>query len=217
MTDLEAVTLRHSVRAYKNIRIEQEKVDEIKELIDALNEEHGLHIQFIRNAGNVFNGIASKFTGWKGVPSYIALVGERGAKLDELCGYCGEQIVLLAQKLGLNTCWAGIFRRRQVKAEIGENEKLVIVIAIGYGVTDGKSRLSKPIEDVTDVKGDMPDWFRCGVTAALLAPTALNQQKFIFSLNGDTPSVRVSDTGPFDKVDLGIVKYHFEIGSGRKL
>ena len=63
----------------------------------------------------------------------------------------------------------------------------------------------------------MPDWFKAGIEAALLAPTAVNQQKFTFTLDGDTPSVGVSANGPFVRLDLGIVKYHFELGSGRKI
>jgi hypothetical protein len=53
--------------------------------------------------------------------------------------------------------------------------------------------------------------------AALLAPTAMNQQKFYFELqpNGD---VKVTcGKGFYTKLDIGIVKYHFEIVSERKL
>lgn len=32
--------------------------------------------------------------------------------LDERIGYYGEQLVLLAQALGLNTCWAGLSYRK---------------------------------------------------------------------------------------------------------
>lgn len=60
--------------------------------------------------------------------------------------------------------------------------------------------------------GAMLDWFKKGVEAALLAPTAMNQQKFVFELIGD--SVRAKSTGGFySKMDLGIVKYPFEIGA----
>ena len=59
----------------------------------------------------------------------------------------------------------------------------------------------------------MPEWFRRGVQAALLAPTAMNQQKFTFTLQGDTVSAKAG-TGFYSKVDLGIAKYHFEIGAG---
>lgn len=56
------------------------------------------------------------------------------------------------------------------------------------------------------------------VDAALLAPTALNQQKFSFSLDGeenDVPVVRASTKrGAFTQMDLGIAQCHFEIGAG---
>ena len=108
------------------------------------------------------------------------------------------------------------FRGTGKSTPLGEGEKLALVIAVGYGVNGGRPRRSKKIEEVTDVQ-DMPEWFKKGVEAALLAPTAVNQQKFFFTLDGDTPSVKVSANGPFVKLDLGIVKYHFEVGSGRKI
>ena len=48
--------------------------------------------------------------------------------------------------------------------------------------------------------------------AALLAPTAINQQKFHFTLDGDTVRAKAG-LGPCAKIDLGIVKCHFEIGA----
>jgi hypothetical protein len=39
-----------------------------------------------------------------GVKNYIALVGPKSSVQEERLGYYGEQIVLKAQKLGLNTC-----------------------------------------------------------------------------------------------------------------
>lgn len=217
MTDLQAIRARHSVRVYQQKPIEPEIVQVLKEQIERLNREHDLHIQYIEPAGAVFGGLASKLTGWTGVPAYFAMIGKRRDDLDEACGYAGEQLVLTAQKLGLNTCWAGIFKRRQITAEIAEGEKLVLVIAVGYGADNGSPRRSKSIEEVTNVQ-NMPEWFKNGVEAALLAPTAVNQQKFFFTLEGgDMPSVKVSAGGPFVKLDLGIVKYHFEVGSGRKI
>ena len=65
-----------------------------------------------------------------------------------------------------------------------------------------------------ETEGPAPYWFRKGVEAALLAPTAMNQQKFKFTLRGDTVSAKAG-MGFYTKVDLGIVKYHFELGAGR--
>lgn len=216
MTDMEAIKARHSVRAYQNRPITPELVEKLRVRIAELNREYDLRMQYIEPAGEVFGGLASKLTGWSCVPAYIAVVGRKRDDLDEVCGYAGEKLVLYAQTLGLNTCWAGIFKRKRCTAEIGEDERLVLSIAIGYGVDQGTPRRSKSAEDVTDVK-EMPQWFRDGIEAALLAPTAINQQKFFFTFDGDTPSVRVSANGPFVKLDLGIVKCHFEIASGRKI
>lgn len=40
------------------------------------------------------------------------MAGQKADNLDERIGYYGEQLVLLAQALGLNTCWAGLSYRK---------------------------------------------------------------------------------------------------------
>ena len=65
------------------------------------------------------------------------------------------------------------------------------------------------------VEGAVPSWFQSGIDAALLAPTAMNQQKFCFSLEGNTVSAKAGK-GFYTQLDLGIVKYHFEIGAGKE-
>ena len=216
MTELQAIRERHSVRKYRDQPIDPETLALLQKKIDSVNAEFGLHIQYIPEEGGVFSGIVSKICGWSGIPGYIAMVGRADESLDELCGYAGEKLVLYAQTIGLNTCWAGIFKRKNCTAVIGDSEKLVLVIAVGYGVDSGYPRRSKTLADVTDVK-DMPDWFKDGVEAALLAPTARNQQKFFITLDGGRPAARVTGSAPFAKLDLGIVKYHFELASGRKI
>jgi hypothetical protein len=88
------------------------------------------------------------------------------------------------------------------------------VLALGYGATQGVPHRSKPMEALCRVDGAMPDWFRAGMEAAMLAPTAVNQQKFLITLSGDRAEAK-SLGGFYSMVDLGIVRYHFEIGSGR--
>ena len=41
----------------------------------------------------------------------------------------------------------------------------------------------------------------------------MNQQRFFFRQEGDTVEAR-STGGPYSKIDLGIAKYHFELGAG---
>ena len=54
---------RHSVRSYKQAAIEPEKVQVIREEIYKLNDESGLHIQYIDRANGVFGGLMQKFAG----------------------------------------------------------------------------------------------------------------------------------------------------------
>lgn len=215
MNEMEMIRERHSVRAYLDRQIEPEKIEAICAEAARLNALSGLHMQFLPNADGVFGGLFSRVIGWKYVPSYLALVGPDAPGTDEKCGYYGERMVLFLQSIGLNTCWVGMFKSSAVRAEILPGEKVFITIAVGYGANAGKPHRSKPISEVADVS-DMPDWFRAGVESALLAPTAINQQKFMFSLEGDAPVARVSGKGPFAGLDLGIAKYHFEVASGRK-
>ena len=146
--------------------------------------------------------------------NYIALVGKKGPSLDEDCGYWGEKLVLLAQQLGLNTCWVGMtFKRVKGAFEVAPDEKLCIVISLGYGTTQGVAHKVKATSEVSNVTESSPAWFRRGVEAALLAPTAMNQQKFTLTLAGNKVKAKAA-TAFFSKVDLGIVKYHFEVAAG---
>ena len=71
-------------------------------------------------------------------------------------------------------------------------------------------------EAVSSAPSVRPEWFDFGVELALLAPTAMNQQRFQIALREDG-SVKMADKGGvLSKVDLGIVKYHFEVGAKEK-
>ena len=207
---------RHSVRQYRGDRIEEEKRAALNEIIDRCNDESGLHIQILYDEPKCFDGIMAHYGKFSGVNNYIALVGRKSSSLDETAGYYGERIVLEAQELGLNTCWVAMTHGKSA-AEIAAGEKQACLIAIGYGETQGVLHKVKSAEDVCSCSGQMPGWFAAGIDAALLAPTAVNQQKFLFTLDGDTVSARVNGSGFYTKLDLGIVKYHFEAASGHKV
>ena len=218
MDEMKWIRERHSVRSYLDKAVEPEKEAAILAEIERINALSGLHIQYRNGAEGVFESLLARFIGWKYVPGYLAMVGQDNPETEEVCGYWGEQLVLFLQSIGLNTCWVGMFNRNAVKAKLAPGEKTIITVALGYGADSGKPHRSKEIGDVTDVKEDeMPDWFRRGVEAALLAPTAINQQKFRISLDGDRPVLKTTGTGPFLRLDLGIVKRHFEIGSGKTI
>ena len=218
MTLLEAIDARHSVRAYKDKSIEPEIREQLNAFIDECNAESGLHITVKYDEPDGFDSGLAHYGGFSNVKNYIVLAGKKSENFDYLCGYYGEKIVLYAQQLGLNTCWVALtFNKKKVKEIVPDGEKLCMVISLGYGETQGNKHKGKSMSDVTDVQGAMPEWFVKGVEAALKAPTAINQQKFCFSLEGDEPKVKVKGMGVHTKVDLGIIAYHFEVASGRNL
>lgn len=213
---LEAIKERHSVRAYKDQPLADEVKKLLEEKIEECNKESGLHIQLVTDEPKAFDCLMARYGRISGVTNYIALIGRKDSSLDEKCGYYGEKLVLYAQQIGLNTCWVGgTYTKIPEAFTVSEDEKLSLVIAIGYGENQGVSRRSKPVEKVCNIKADSPEWFKKGMEAVLLAPTAVNQQKFYFSAEGNKVSAKAG-LGFYTKVDLGIAKYHFEIGAGKE-
>ncbi len=221
MTIQEAIEARHSVRAYKDQPLSEDIVKLLEDKIEELNHEGQLHIQLICNEPKAFQGTMAKYGKFRNANNYIVMAGKKADDLDERVGYYGEHLVLLAQTLGLNTCWVGLsYSKVPGTYVLGEDEKIACYIAIGYGETQGAGHKIKTVEQVSNATDITPAWFKKGVEAALLAPTAVNQQKFSFEYLGEENNrhkVRArkgfSMIG-YTKMDLGIAKYHFEIGAG---
>lgn len=214
----EAIKERHSVREFTDQVIDEETRAKLNELVCQVNEESGLNIEIRYDEPEGFDARLAQYGKFRNVRNYIILKGADSDHFEEDCGYYGEKIVLHAQMWGLNTCWAGLtYNRKMIKKLVPEGERLCLVIALGYGKTQGVPRKSKSVQDVTMTKGTMPDWFMKGTVAALLAPTAVNQQKFVVGMIQGEPAIKIKGKGFYTKTDLGIVKYHFEVASGRKV
>ena len=225
MTLEEAIRARHSVRQYTEKPIEAEKIQQLQDLIDECNREGSLHIQLVTDEPKAFaNGIAH-YSKFRDVRNYIAMICKKGDDVN--LGYYGEKVVLLAQCLGLNTCWVGAsYRKQPDQYKVDNDETLVCVVSLGYGVTQGTPHSQKrTIADVTDDQRTtdhgkpFPEWFVRGTEAALLAPTAVNQQKFAFILhdgNKVEAQKRFAIFANYAPIDLGIAKCHFEIGAGKE-
>ena len=246
MTIQEAIKARHSVRAYKEQPMNKEIVKVLEDEIQSLNRrsseyhpsslgngrvateegaanhEGRLHIQLIQDEPKAFLGTLAKYGRFRNVRNYLVMAGKKADDLDERVGYYGEHLVLLAQTLGLNTCWVGLsYKKIPDTYVLDEGEVIKAYIAIGYGETQGKGHKIKTPEQVSNVTAITPPWFRRGVEAALLAPTAVNQQKFSFEyvgMNNNRHQVRAKKGFSligYTQMDLGIAKCHFEIGAGR--
>ena len=222
MTIQEAIKARHSVRAYKEQPLTEDVVKALEEKIVELNRKGNLHMQLILNEPKAFQGTLAKYGKFRGVNNYIVVAGKKADDLDERVGYYGEHLVLFAQTLGLNTCWVGLSYSKVPGTYVLEDgEKIACYIAIGYGETQGVGHKIKTVGQVSNASDTTPSWFKKGVEAALLAPTAVNQQRFSFEYLGmkdghhQVRAKKGFSMIGYAKMDLGIAKYHFEIGAGK--
>lgn len=223
MTLIEAIQSRHSVRRYKDTPLPADVIETLLQKISEVNKENGLHIQLVTDEPKAFKSILNYGT-FSGVTNYFVVAGQKAVDLEERVGYYGEQLVLLAQQLGLNTCWAGLtYQKVAGTYTLNEGKKIVCYIALGYGETQGTERKHKSVREISNASDLTPKWFNRGVEAALLAPTAVNQQKFFIEYvgikEGNRHKVKAKATFSmmgYSKLDLGIVRLHFEIGAGKE-
>lgn len=212
MDILEIMKNRHSVRQYKTQTIEKSKREELNSYIEKVNAESGLSIQVFYDEPKCFDSFMAHYGKFVNVKNYIAIVGNKNEQ--EKAGYYGEEIVLKCQEMGLNTCWVAMTHGKS-QAEIKKGQKLLIIISLGYGDAQGVAHKSKAIDELCHVDEDT-EWFKTGMEAVSLAPTAMNQQKFLFELKNGSVTAK-SLGGFYSKIDLGIAKYHFEAVTGHEV
>lgn len=216
MTLYEATLARHAVRQYIDKELSDEQKSLLNEMIASINKSANLHIQLVTDEPKAFQSRMAKYGKFSGVKNYFVMAGRNSDDFEENIGYYGEKLVLYAQTLGLNTCWVGLtYQKVDGAFELDKGEKLACVIALGYGASQGPQHKSKPATEVSNLNENSPEWFRKGVECALLAPSAVNQQKFHFELleSGEVKVTSKFSLVGYTKIDLGIAKLHFELGS----
>lgn len=215
MTIKEAIPQRHMVRKYMKKPMPNDTVRLLNVRIADNNTKYGLNMKLVTDNSDGIGGIA-KLLLTKSVYNYVVLAGKDGSDLDEKLGYCGADLILYAQTLGLNTWWCGGMFNGKCAAKHLESANVRIngVIAIGYGQMQGIPHKSKTVDEISRYSGEAPQWFKDGVEALLYAPTALNKQPYMVTGNGNNVTITAGN-GHFSGIDLGIGKYFFEVGAGK--
>jgi len=211
----EAMRERHSVRQYTDRKIEGEVLEALEDEIRSINEENGLRISLILDEPKAFNKLLLKtVVKFKNANNYLIIAGPDNEHLNIDAGYYGEKLVLFAQTLGLNTCWAMMAGRDAADKTLEKGYKAVIDISIGYGENQGVPHKSKPMSEFGDTDG-APDWFVRGLEYAMLAPTGVNKQGFRFERDDDKVRM-IFGKSTLSQIDAGIVRLHFELGAGKE-
>lgn len=218
-----AILERVSRRSYLGSDLSPHHLEHLQEKITALNTASGLAISFVAEGSAAFAG-GKSYGMFNGVRALLLLKGDsKLPHLREKIGYYGEELVLAATELGLGTCWVGgTFDKKAL--QVPDGEELVCVLTIGNvspqntlkerlirGLTHRKS---KTIEELIDSDCPLIDQLRSTMELVQRAPTARNAQKVRFCLRNGEITASVPDDYPFDLVDLGICKRHFECGMG---
>lgn len=215
----EAILNRISRRTYLNKAWTQDELDKLHDMIQQVNKDSGLNIEFLAKGRKAFASVKFTYGMFKNVNSILLLKGKKDdSNLLEKVGYYGESLMLDITDMGLGSCWiGGTYDRNQLS--INETEELVCVILVGYvpeltlkekimRSTIFKRR--KSIEKRSNCDTDMPKWMIKGMEAVILAPSALNSQKPFFELRDGKVYASVENTYKMDLIDLGIAKKHFD-------
>lgn len=214
MTLQEAIYERHTVRKFMDKDIPADVVTLLQNRVRENNEKYGLQLELVTDNGDSVPGFAKLFFA-KGVRNYFVLAGDDDAKLDEKLGYCGSDLMLYAQSLGLNTWWIGATYSKKGVAKNTHAKNAIIngIIVVGYGKDAGSLHKMKMPDEISSYEGAIPDWFKAGIDALLHAPTAMNKMAYTVKGHGNKVSITCSN-GKFARIDLGIGKHHFELGAG---
>lgn len=209
----EAMAKRHTVRKYSS-GLTDDEASQMSDRIAALNAEFDLAIKLVRSDDSGVNAFAKLFMGSSGATDFFVLAADSSPSAEEKLGYASSDLMLFAQTLGLNSWWiGGTFNRKHI-ASLVPDKFVSGIVTVGHGASAGVAHKSKSASQVSKYIGTpVPAWFSSGVEAALLAPTALNRQKF-FITGSENKVVLTYAPGAMSGSDKGIVKHHFELGAG---
>lgn len=211
----EAMKLRHTVRSYEDRKLPESFIDVLNERIELNNQKYRVHFKLVVNDCRVFSPILRILIA-RGVKNYVVMAGNEDRTLEERIGYAGADLMLYAQTLGLNTWWIGTTFRKWHCIKKVNADRVIGIIALGFGKTQGTMHKSKNVFEVSNYTGDeTPSWFKAGVEASLFAPTAKNRQNYFIRGKGSSVNIKC-DNGSYTGCDLGLLKYHFELGAGKE-
>ena len=136
------------MRRYVDHPIEEEKVRVLQDAIAKINSATGLNVQLVLEEPRAFASGVWKYGQFAGVRNYFVMAGPKGREAEEAVGYHGEALVLLAQTLGLRTCWVGLTYTKTPGAfTLRKGDTLHCVISLGYGENDGVQHPLRPAEE----------------------------------------------------------------------
>jgi len=128
-----------SVRNYKKTEVSQQIIKELKHFYEKgrkLVDEIEIEV-FVKDKAEVFEQLEC-VAGYKEnmieAPQYIIILSDERDYYIENTGYIGQNLMLKAHELGVDSCWITFKNDDEIKKKLmmNSNKKLAAIIAIGY-------------------------------------------------------------------------------------
>lgn len=156
MEYMERIKERKSVRAYKEKKIPDQVLEELRAHFEngmRLIPDIEMELYFLdSDVKDKLEGAAGYKGFMIGAPRYTLLLSERKEYYIENAGYAGEDLVLKMTALGLGSCWLSCRDSDRVKESLGlrSDKEVVAIIAFGYKERESKI-ISLYIKSMSDV------------------------------------------------------------------
>lgn len=207
----EAIELRHSLRSYTGEPLDSTIREKLRTYLETGWEPYpgartrAVLIEGKENAQRIFKGVIGSYGAVQNAPALIAFVADVDDPFFyEATGFMGEQVVLYATALGLDTCWVGGFFRPDVAGELAgirsQSERVLAVTPVGNAKEGGMSSLyeglfkfgakrkgkRKSVQEISYVEDvEPPHWFWRALEAVRIAPSSFNHQPWHFFYHSD--------------------------------
>ena len=162
MTVAEAIRARHSIRAFLNRAIEEEKLNRVLEagrLSPSAGNQQGRKFIVVRDKSTreklVKVAVSQAFIGQAPVvivacgtnPEYVQSSGQPFYLID--VSIAVDHMTLQAVEEGLGTCWIGLFTEPEVRKILGIPDKVRVValLPMGYPAEKAAPTARKPIAE----------------------------------------------------------------------
>ena len=230
---LEQLQGRHSVRRYNSRPVSTEALDALRREVNEINAAYeGIRFGIVTDAPEAFASLIKSYGMFSGVRNYIVAVCDNTRDAEEMAGFAGQQLVMLAFSHGLGTCFVGgTYDLSAVRVTLEEEERVVFVIPFGYPDDSRPGFLGRmmmrmvpgkrlPVEAFYDenpgyftlsqARERMP-WLQDGLEAIAAAPSALNKQPVRVWLGIDMDiHAHLNLYNRYTDIDLGIAKFNFQ-------
>ena len=219
---IKAIDIRCSRRTFRNIALDENSKNVIKDLVNHINEKVGLHFVFFDDARFAFNLQT-------GMTSMIAVCGDDNIPSREACGYYGETIVLQCAYHGISSCWVGSYNENKVleMLDLPKGVRLYCVIALGYAsknksikekvMYNATHKKSKPYQKMIEACDEkLPEEYAFAMQQVEKAPSSVNRRPVKFRYENGVISAGVDEPYSDKSIDFGIAQLHFQLGAAAK-